>query len=98
MFSLKEYFSTASSYYDKYEPVAEQITYEAWQKILTVPLVPQAVHMATPPAKFAAEKYNYVASMLKGRGLPLTGYLPLVPIERIIEASKSTPAPSIAVQ
>jgi len=85
-------YSTASSYNERYEPVAEQLTYEAWQKILTVPYVPQAVHVAAPAAKFGALQYNSLARGLKRQNLPLVNYIPLVPIERIEEALKPVPA------
>lgn len=85
-------YSTASSYYEKYEPVAEQLTYEAWQKILTVPFVPQAVNVAAPAAKFGALQYNNIVKGLTSKNLPLVGYLPLIPIERIEEAIKPAPA------
>jgi hypothetical protein len=79
-------YSTASSYYERYEPVAEQLTFDAWQKILTVPYVPQAVNVAAPAAKFGALQYNNIATGLKSKNLPLVGYLPLVPIEKIEKA------------
>lgn len=91
-------YSTASSYYERYEPVAEQLTYEAWQMILTVPYVPQAVHVAAPAAKFGALQYNNIAKGLKRKNLPLASYIPLVPIEKLEEAMKpvSTSAPAAA--
>ena len=86
-------YSTASSYYERYEPMAEQLTFEAWQTILSVPYVPQAVNIAAPAAKFGALQYNNIAKGLKSKNLPLVGFLPLVPIERIEEATKAaTPA------
>jgi iron uptake system EfeUOB component EfeO/EfeM len=91
-------YETASSYYERYEPVAEQFTYAAWQKILTVPYMPQVVHTAAPAAKFGAQQYNNIASVLKGRNVPLSAYIPLVPIERIEEASRNTPAPAVSAQ
>jgi hypothetical protein len=85
-------YETAAIYYQKYEPAAEQLTYIAWQKILTVPLVPQAVHLAAPAAKFGAQSYNNLATTLKGKQLPFAEFIPLVPIERIEEATKTVPA------
>lgn len=83
---------TASTYYQTYEPVAEQLTYHAWLKILTLPYVPQAVNFAAPAAKFGAQQYNYMASAWKEKHLPLSGVIPLVPIERIEEAIGTAPA------
>ncbi|CAK9199027.1 unnamed protein product [Sphagnum troendelagicum] len=85
-------YETAATYYQKYEPAAEQLTYIAWQKILTVPLVPQAVHLAAPAAKFGAQSYNNLAITLKDKQLPFAEFIPLVPIERIEEATKTVPA------
>lgn len=91
--------STASSYYERYEPVAEQLTFEAWQKLLSLPYVPQAVHVAAPAAKFGAQQYNNIAKGLKSKNLPLASYIPLLPIEKLEEAMKpvSTSAPASAL-
>jgi hypothetical protein len=85
-------YETAASYYQRYEPAAEQLTYSAWQKLLTVPLVPQAVHLAAPAAKLGAQSYNNLATVLKDKQLPLADFIPLVPIERIKEATRTVPA------
>lgn len=91
-------YSTASSYYERYEPVAEQLTYEAWQQILKVPFVPQAVNVAAPAVKFGATQFNSIAKGLKSKNLPLACYIPLVPIEKLEEAMKpaatAAPAPT----
>jgi hypothetical protein len=89
-------YSTASSLYERYEPVAEQLTFEAWQKLLTLPLVPQAVNVAAPAAKFGVVQYNKLAEILKSKNLPLTAYIPVVPIEKLEEAMKPAVAPAPA--
>ena len=93
--------STASAYYERYEPVAEQLTFDAWSKILTVPFVPQVVNVAAPAAKFGALQYNNIAKGLKSKNLPFVAYLPLVPIEKIEKAHAAAApgsAPAVAAQ
>jgi hypothetical protein len=81
--------ATASDYYHSYKPVAEQIIYQGWAKILTVvPYAPQLVDLAAPGAKFSAQQYNQLATALKEKHVPLSCFIPLVPIQRIEEATK----------
>ncbi len=81
--------ATASNYYYSYKPVAEQIIYQGWAKILTVvPYAPQLVDLAAPGAKFSALQYNQLATVLKEKHVPLSYFIPLVPIQRIEGATK----------
>lgn len=74
---------TAKTYYATYEPVAEEWTYATWKQLLKLPYAPQAVHFAAPPTLFCAEKFNQVVEHLKGMQVPLAGYIPTIPVEKL---------------
>eukprot|EP00246_Nothoceros_aenigmaticus_P009927 TRINITY_DN25_c0_g2_i2.p2 TRINITY_DN25_c0_g2~~TRINITY_DN25_c0_g2_i2.p2 ORF type:complete len:263 (-),score=61.87 TRINITY_DN25_c0_g2_i2:1191-1979(-) len=76
---------TARSYYDKYEPVAKDLSIQAYQLFLTVPFAPQLVSFVTPAALFGADKLNGVVLTLKKHHLPLSEYIPLLPVEGVKE-------------
>lgn len=73
----------AKSYYVAYEPVAEEWTCAAWKQLLKLPCAPQAVHFAAPPTLFCAEKFNHVVHNLKEMHVPLAGYIPTFPLEKL---------------
>lgn len=77
------FVETAKSYYATYEPAAEEWTYAAWNKLLQLPYAPQAVHFAAPPTLFCAEKFNQVVGNLKEMQVPLAGYIPTFPVEKL---------------
>jgi hypothetical protein len=66
---------------------AEQLTYIAWQNILTLPYASKVTSLAAPVAKFSAMRYNSIVALLKKNKVPLAFLAPLVPIERIEEAA-----------
>lgn len=82
------FVGTAKSYYATYEPVAEEWTYAAWKQLLKLPYAPQAVHFAAPPTLFCVEKFNQVVDNLKGRQVPLAGYIPTLPVEKLEKSVK----------
>ncbi|MCO5563983.1 hypothetical protein L7F22_017637 [Adiantum nelumboides] len=79
---------TAKTYYSTYKPVAEEWTSAAWKQFLKLPYAPQAVHFVAPPTLFCAEKFNQVVEGLKGKHVPLAGYIPTVPVEKLEKAVK----------
>ncbi|KAA8549174.1 hypothetical protein F0562_000858 [Nyssa sinensis] len=78
-----KYEPTAKELYSKYEPVAEEYAVLAWRSLNRLPLFPQVAHAVVPTAAHWSEKYNQVVIYTAERGYTLSGYLPLVPIERI---------------
>lgn len=88
-------FETAKSYYDKYEPVAEDLSIKAFQTLLTVPFAHQVVSLVAPAALFGADKLNAVVFTLKEHHVPLAEYIPVLPVEKIHEViRKETEAPA----
>ena len=79
---------TAKSYYATYEPFAEKLTYAVWKQFLKLPYAPLAVHFASPPTLFCAEKFNEIVGSLKGNHFPLATYIPTVPVEKLAKAVK----------
>ena len=77
---------TAKSYYATYEPVAEELTFTAWKQFLKLPYAPQAVHFAAPPTLFCAEKFNQIVEGLKSNHVPLSGYIPTLPVDKLEKA------------
>lgn len=73
----------AREIYEKYEPVAEEYTVAAWRRLNRMPLFPQVAEIAVPTVAYWAEKYNRAACYAAERDYPASGYLPMVPLERI---------------
>ncbi|GBG83101.1 hypothetical protein CBR_g36719 [Chara braunii] len=86
---------TAKGLYDKYEPAAEKGLYEAWKAALELPMVPQAVQIASPWAMFGAEKFNSTMSFLRESRLPVitpvANWVPLVPVEKLDQLLNQVP-------
>ncbi|KAJ7539255.1 hypothetical protein O6H91_11G083300 [Diphasiastrum complanatum] len=81
-------YETARDYYVKYEPVAEDLSYNAWRNLLKLPLVPDVVNVVAPPTIFGAAKYNDVVGLLKNNDVPFASYIPMLPIEKMERAVK----------
>lgn len=76
--------------YVKYEPLAEEWTFFAWDKLLKLPLFPQVVHIFIPTATYFSEKYNYIVLCLADNHYRIAAFLPLVPVEKIKKAIESS--------
>lgn len=73
----------AKNLYDKYEPVAEELSLMAWYKLRQVPMVPAIVEALLLPSTFCIEKYNSGVQYLADGEYRVATYLPLVPAEKI---------------
>jgi hypothetical protein len=92
----------AKAYYGKYEPWVEKKAYGLWKFGLGFPLVPQAVELAFPVAKFGAEMYNDVVGTIKDANYPVVKPLfelfPLVPIDKVEKTVKSDTKEAISTK
>jgi hypothetical protein len=92
----------AKAYYGKYEPWVENKAYGIWKFGLRFPLVPQAVELVFPAAKFGAEMYNDVVGTIKDANYPVVKPLfelfPLVPIEKVEKTVKSDTKEAISTK
>ncbi|EFJ05622.1 hypothetical protein SELMODRAFT_450884 [Selaginella moellendorffii] len=87
-------YESVRVYYVKYEPIAEAWTIEGLKKLKTFPGVPRFIDLVAPSALFGAEKFNQIVSTFKDRNVPLSGYIPLVPVEKIEQALRADPRES----
>ncbi|CAM6091987.1 unnamed protein product [Calypogeia fissa] len=68
--------NTASNYYTKFQPIAESYGHQALQSLMSLPLAPQAAGAA----RIGAEKLNLILLSLRDSQLPLSAYVPLLPL------------------
>ncbi|XP_030451574.1 stress-related protein [Syzygium oleosum] len=68
------------------EPVAEEYAVAAWHRLNRLPLFPRVAEIAVPTVAYWADKYNRAVCFAAERGYPVSGYLPLVPLDRIAKA------------
>ncbi|KAI6674644.1 hypothetical protein NL676_002550 [Syzygium grande] len=71
---------------EKYEPVAAEYAVAAWRRLNRLPLFPHVAEIAVPTVAYWADKYNRAVCFAAERGYPVSGYLPLVPLDRIAKA------------
>ncbi|MED6170142.1 hypothetical protein PIB30_027989 [Stylosanthes scabra] len=57
-----------------------------WKGLNHFPPFHAVADVAVPTAAHCSEKYNHVVKHLSGKGYPLSGYLPLIPIDDIAKA------------
>ncbi|XP_030532502.1 stress-related protein [Rhodamnia argentea] len=76
----------AREMYGKCEPVAEEYAVAIWRRLNGMPLFPQVAEIAVPTVAYWAEKYNRAVCYAAERDYPVSGYLPLVPLDRIAKA------------
>lgn len=69
-------YNTASDYYTKFQPIAESYGTQAWHTLMSLPLAPQAAGTA----RIGAEKLNTILVSLRDSQLPLSAYVPLLPL------------------
>ena len=74
---------TAKVLYSKYEPVAEHYAVSAWRSLNRLPLFPHMAQIVVPTAAYWSDKYNKVVVNSAEKGYAVSGYLPLVPVEKI---------------
>jgi hypothetical protein len=70
-------YNTATNYYTKFQPIAEAYGSQAWQTLMSLPLAPQAAGTA----RIGAEKLNQILVSLRDSQLPLSAYVPLLPLK-----------------
>ncbi|KAJ7564314.1 hypothetical protein O6H91_02G012600 [Diphasiastrum complanatum] len=88
-------YESVRTYYVKYEPVAGEWTTDVLKKLKSLPGVPFIIDLITPSALYGAGVYNQFVSILKERQIPLSGYIPLVPLDKFEKAAKpATSSPS----
>jgi len=73
----------AKKLYNKYEPVAEELSLMAWYKLRQFPMVPAIVEALLPPSTYCFETYNSGVKYLANGEYRVATYLPLVPAEKI---------------
>ena len=59
-----------------------------WAGLSCYPTFRAVAEMAVPTAAHWSEKYNHAIKIMTGKGYPVFGYLPLIPIEDIAKAFK----------
>ncbi|KAL3675458.1 hypothetical protein R1sor_025406 [Riccia sorocarpa] len=72
----KGVYSTARTYISHVEPVAQAYGSQAWRSVQSLPLVPTALGTA----RLGAEKLNQVLLSYRDSHLPLSSYVPLLPL------------------
>lgn len=65
---------------------------KVWAKLDHHPAFHKFFQMAVPAAACISERYNGLVIDMIGKGYPVVGYLPLVPVEDIIKEAKRTEA------
>ncbi|KAF8038707.1 hypothetical protein BT93_B1297 [Corymbia citriodora subsp. variegata] len=78
-----KYEPTAKELYSKYEPKVEKCAVSAWRKLNQLPLIPHVTQVVMPTAAYCTEKYNETVRNTAEKGYKVSGYLPIVPTERI---------------
>ncbi|KAJ7522394.1 hypothetical protein O6H91_18G009000 [Diphasiastrum complanatum] len=81
-------YGSVKTYYVKYEPVTDEWTSDTLKKVKALPGVPFVIDWVGPSALYGAGKYNRLVSLLKEKQVPLSGYIPLVPVEIFEKAVK----------
>jgi len=82
----------AKGLYSKYEPVAEQYAVSAWRSLNRLPLFPQVAQAVLPTAAYCTEKYNDTVRCTAEKGYKVSGYLPLVPTDKIAKVFSTSPS------
>ncbi|KAJ7563287.1 hypothetical protein O6H91_03G104700 [Diphasiastrum complanatum] len=82
-------YESVRTYYVKYEPMADEWTADTLKKLKGLPGVPFIIDLVGPSALYGAGKYNQFISILKERQIPLSSYIPLLPLEKLEKAVKS---------
>jgi len=77
-------YSTATNYYTMFQPIAESYGSQAWQTLMNLPLAPQAAGTA----RIGAEKLNQMLVSLRDSQLPLSAYVPLLPLNYLERTSE----------
>eukprot|EP00249_Psilotum_nudum_P011917 c23464_g1_i1 orf=334-912(-) len=81
-------YEKAKSLYFKYEPLAEQWTFDILVKLMKLPFVPRIMQIVFPSILFGAGKFNLFANVLKEKHPPLGSHIPVMPLEKIEKAVK----------
>jgi hypothetical protein len=68
----------AKSLYNKYEPVAVELSLSAWYKLRQRPVVAKFIKLLIPPTAYSVQKYNYGAHYLSDGIYRVAAYIPML--------------------